>query len=82
VAKKYVYFFGGKQTEGKAEMKAILGGKGANLAEMGNIGVPVPPGFTVTTEACDYYSKHGHKHPPGMMDQVKKNLAKLEKLTG
>ncbi len=82
MAKKTVYFFGGKQTEGKAAMKAILGGKGANLAEMGNIGVPVPPGFTVTTEACDYYSKHGHKHPPGMMDQVRKNLAKLEKLMG
>ena len=82
MAKKYVYFFGGTQTEGKADMKAILGGKGANLAEMGNIGVPVPPGFTVTTEACDYYSKHGHKHPAGLMDQVKKNLAKLEKLMG
>ncbi len=82
MAKKYVYFFGGKQTEGKAEMKATLGGKGANLAEMGNIGVPVPPGFTVTTEACDYYSNHGHKHPAGLMDQVKKNLAKLEKLMG
>ena len=82
MAKKWVYFFGGKQTEGKAAMKALLGGKGANLAEMGNIGVPVPPGFTVTTEACDYYSKHGHKHPPGMMDQVKKNLAKLERLIG
>jgi pyruvate,orthophosphate dikinase len=77
-----VYFFGGKQTEGQADMKAILGGKGANLAEMGNIGVPVPPGFTVTTEACDYYSKHGHKHPAGMMGQVRKNLAKLEKLMG
>jgi len=82
VAKKYVFFFGGKQTEGKAEMKAVLGGKGANLAEMGNIGVPVPPGFTITTEACDYYSKHGHKHPRGMMDQVRRNLGKLEKLTG
>jgi len=82
VGKKYVYFFGGKLTEGKAAMKVLLGGKGANLAEMGNIGVPVPPGFTISTEACDYYSKHGHKHPPGMMDQVKKNLAKLERLTG
>jgi pyruvate, orthophosphate dikinase len=82
VAKKYVFFFGGKMTDGQADMKAILGGKGANLAEMGNIGVPVPPGFTVSTEACDYYSKHGHKHPAGMMAQVKKELAKLEKLTG
>jgi len=82
VAKKYVYFFGGGMTDGQADMKAILGGKGANLAEMGNIGVPVPPGFTISTEACDYYSKHGHKHPPGMMDQVKKELARLEKLMG
>jgi len=82
VAKKYVYFFGGQQTEGKAAMKALLGGKGANLAEMGNIGVPVPPGFTISTEACHYYSKHGHKHPPGLMAEVRKNLAKLEKLMG
>ncbi len=80
--KKYVYFFGGDQTEGKAEMKQVLGGKGANLAEMGNIGVPVPPGFTVTTEACHYYATHQHKHPPGMMKQVRENLAKLEKLMG
>jgi len=81
-SKKYVYFFGGGKTEGKAQMKATLGGKGANLAEMGNIGVPVPPGFTISTEACDYYSKHGHRHPPGLMDQVRKNLGKLEKVMG
>jgi pyruvate, orthophosphate dikinase len=80
--KQYVYFFGGGKTEGKAEMKALLGGKGANLAEMGNIGVPVPPGFTISTEACDYYSKHGHRHPAGLMAQVKKNLAKLEEVMG
>ncbi len=81
-SKQYVYFFGGGKTEGKAQMKATLGGKGANLAEMGNIGVPVPPGFTICTEACDYYSKHGHRHPPGLMDQVRKNLVKLEKVMG
>ena len=81
-SKKYVYFFGGGKTEGKAAMKALLGGKGANLAEMGNIGVPVPPGFTISTEACDYYSRHGHKHPADLMAQVKKNLAKLEKVMG
>ncbi|MFC1452025.1 pyruvate, phosphate dikinase [Verrucomicrobiota bacterium] len=79
---KYVYFFGGRGTEGTAKMKALLGGKGANLAEMGNVGVPVPPGFTITTEACRYYSEHGHKHPPAMMAEVKANLAKLEKLMG
>jgi pyruvate,orthophosphate dikinase len=82
VAEKYIYFFGGDKTEGKAEMKALLGGKGANLAEMGNIGVPVPPGFTITTEACDYYSKHGHKYPSGMKSELKDHLARLEKLMG
>ncbi len=79
---KHVYFFGGGMTEGRADMKPLLGGKGANLAEMGNIGVPVPPGFTITTEACDYYSKHDKNYPPGAMDQVKKALAKLERLMG
>ena len=81
-ANKYVYFFGGGKTDGKASMKALLGGKGANLAEMGTIGVPVPPGFTISTEACNYYSQHGHKHPAGMMNQVKANLATLEKVMG
>ncbi len=52
---KYVYFFGGKKAEGKAEMKTLLGGKGANLAEMVNIGLPVPAGFTITTEVCTAY---------------------------
>ena len=61
MAKKHVYFFGKGQSEGNAKMKAFLGGKGANLAEMAKIGVPVPPGFTISTEVCDYYSKHGHK---------------------
>ncbi|MFO7899050.1 MAG: pyruvate, phosphate dikinase [Planctomycetota bacterium] len=63
-------------------MKGLLGGKGANLAEMGNIGVPVPPGFTISTEACHYYATHDHKHPRGMMKQVRENLAKLETLMG
>ncbi len=53
--RKYVYFFGGKRAEGKAEMKSLLGGKGANLAEMVNISLPVPAGFTITTEVCTYY---------------------------
>ncbi len=81
---KYVYFYGlGKEkTEGDRTQKALLGGKGANLAEMANAGLPVPPGFTISTEACEYYSSHGHKYPPGMLKQVKEQLAKLEKGMG
>ena len=82
--KKYVYFygFGKKNTEGDATMKAILGGKGANLAEMANAGLPVPPGFTISTEACAYFSRHGGKYPTGMFDQVKAQLRKLETKVG
>lgn len=82
MAKKYVYFFGGGKAEGTAEMKKLLGGKGANLAEMTNIGLPVPPGFTITTEVCSYYYKHNQTYPKGLEDQVKKALAKVEKLVG
>ncbi len=83
-SKKYVYFYGisKKYTEGGMQDRAVLGGKGANLAEMANAGLPVPPGFTISTEACAYYSKHDHKYPPGLLDQVKKQLAKLEKHMG
>ena len=56
--RKYVYYFGGKKAEGKAEMKGLLGGKGANLAEMVNIGIPVPAGFTITTEVCTYFTQN------------------------
>ena len=82
--KKYVHFygFGKKHTEGNASMKAVLGGKGANLAEMANADLPVPPGFTISTEACAYFSKHGGQYPAGMMDQVKTCLSKLEKMMG
>ena len=82
--KKYVYFYGygKKNTEGDRSMKPVLGGKGANLAEMANANLPVPPGFTVSTEACAYYSKHGEKYPRGMMDQVRTQLSKLEKKIG
>jgi len=78
--KKYVYFYGfGKEnTEGDATMKAILGGKGANLAEMANAGLPVPAGFTVSTEACAYYASHKGKYPEGMLEQLKTQLKKLE----
>lgn len=83
MAKKYVYFYGGgkKMTEGDRSMRELLGGKGANLAEMSNAGVPVPPGFTVSTEACHYYEEHGN-YPKEMMQQVKRQLAQLEKLEG
>ncbi|GMR04499.1 MAG: pyruvate, phosphate dikinase [Thermodesulfobacteriota bacterium] len=84
--KKHVYFFGGGKAEGKgsdmARMKVLLGGKGAGLAEMTNIGLPVPAGFTITTEVCDYYYKHGKKYPRGFAAEVSKHLKRLEKLVG
>ena len=67
---KMVYYFGKTKTEGKGKEKAILGGKGLNLAEMTSIGLPVPPGFTITTEVCDAYYKSGKKLPKGLMDEV------------
>ncbi len=75
--KKYVYFFG----EGKGDMKSILGGKGAGLAEMTRIGVPVPHGFTISTEACIEYYKNGQKYPQGLEGQTKEYLIKLEKVS-
>ncbi|MBE0425536.1 MAG: pyruvate, phosphate dikinase [Nitrospirae bacterium] len=80
--KKYVYFFGGGKAEGRGAMKNLLGGKGAGLAEMTNLKIPVPAGFTITTEACNEYFKAGKKHPPGMWEQVIKNLKKVEKEMG
>ena len=79
---KYVYFFGGGKAEGKASMKALLGGKGANLADMSSLGLPVPPGFTITTEVCDLFYKLGHKYPPSLEAEVTANIQRLEKLTG
>ena len=79
---KYVYFFGNGKAEGKANMKESLGGKGANLAEMTNIGVPVPPGFTISTLVCDYYYKHGKKYPSGLDKEIDANVKKLEKAMG
>lgn len=80
--KKYVYYFGGKKAEGKAEMKELLGGKGANLAEMVNIGLPVPAGFTITTEVCTAYYANKKKYPKELKEQVLKALAKVEKDMG
>ena len=79
---KYVYFFGGGKSEGNTKMKELLGGKGANLAEMCSLGLPVPPGFTITTETCDKFYKLGRKYPAGMDKQIDANIAKLEKATG
>jgi pyruvate, orthophosphate dikinase len=78
---KYVYFFG-KRTDGNGTMKPLLGGKGANLAEMCRIGLPVPPGFTITTEVCTYYYANGKKYPSALRDQMAAGVAALEKQTG
>ncbi len=79
---KRVYFFGAGKAEGRAEMKALLGGKGANLADMTLVPLPVPAGFTITTETCAEYNNGGQKLPRGLMDEVKLNLAKVEKASG
>ena len=79
---KYVYFFGNGKAEGKAEMKSLLGGKGANLAEMTNIGIPVPAGFTITTEACRAYYEAGERWPEGLEAQIETGLQKLEAAMG
>jgi len=78
---RFVYFFGGGKAEGDGGMKELLGGKGAGLAEMTRIGLPVPAGFTISTECCDYYLKHDHKYPKSLRAEVTKNLARLERVT-
>jgi len=80
--KKYVYFFGNGKAEGDKDMKFILGGKGANLAEMTNLGIPVPAGFTISTEVCKYYYDNGKKYPTDLEAQVSEGLDNLEKTTG
>jgi len=80
--KKFVYFFGAGKAEGRARMKELLGGKGANLAEMTNLKIPVPAGFTITTEVCTHYYKHGRKYPPELKAQVRKAMAAVEKVMG
>ncbi len=77
--RKFVYYFGPGKAEGTAKMKNLLGGKGANLAEMCNLGCPVPAGFTITTEACVYYFKHNEKYPQGLKEEIASNLKRLEK---
>jgi len=82
VKKKYVYFFGAGKAEGKGTQRELLGGKGAGLAEMTNIGLPVPAGFTIAVEACEYFQAHGQKWAPGLEKEIRAQLAKLEKATG
>ena len=79
---KWVYSFGDGEAEGKADMRNLLGGKGANLAEMANLGLPVPPGFTITTEVCTHYYGNGHTYPDDLVAQVEEALARVEKSTG
>ena len=79
---KWVYAFGDGKAEGKSQMRELLGGKGANLAEMSNLGLPVPPGFTITTEVCTYYYAHDKQYPPELKAQVDEALAKVGALTG
>src|SRR5262249_39949749 len=75
---KYVYFFGAGRAEGSSVMRNLLGGKGCELAEMTNLGIPVPPGFTITTQAWAHYNRSGQEMPDGFWDEVRTNLAKLE----
>lgn len=82
MAHKYVYFFGDGKADGNAQMKDLLGGKGANLAEMTNLGIPVPPGFTITTEICRYYYENNLQYPPELKLQVEEALRRLESLMG
>src|SRR3972149_697918 len=82
MAAKRVYFFGGGKAEGNGSMKDVRGGKGAGLAEMTNLGVPVPPGFTVSTEACNLYYKHRGKLPKDLISEIAANLARLERAIG
>jgi pyruvate,orthophosphate dikinase len=79
---QYVYFFGRGKADGRADMKELLGGKGANLAEMTNIGLPVPAGFTLSTEVCTYYDEHDRTYPPELKDQVAEALRKTEEVMG
>jgi pyruvate,orthophosphate dikinase len=82
MAKKYVYFFGAGKAEGNSKMRNLLGGKGCDLAEMTNLKIPVPAGFTITTEVCTAYYANKKKYPPGLKEQVQKGLAQVENAMG
>ena len=79
---KWVYGFGDGRAEGRAEMRNLLGGKGANLAEMSNLGLPVPPGFTITTEVCTHFYASGRNYPVDLEAQVKTAIAEIERIVG
>ena len=79
---KYVYFFGAGKADGGGTMKALLGGKGANLAEMSRIGLPVPPGFTISTDVCTYYYDNKHTYPATLQAEIEKGVAGMEKIMG
>jgi pyruvate,orthophosphate dikinase len=81
-SQKYVYQFGNKKADGDGSMKPLLGGKGANLAEMTRIGLPVPPGFTITTEVCTYYYAHKKTYPKELQAQMNAGMANMEKIMG
>ncbi len=82
MAKRMVYFFGNGKADGNAKMKELLGGKGANLAEMAKLGVPVPPGFTITTEVCTHFYKNRKTYPKGLKEDVQKDMKRVEKIMG
>ena len=82
MAEKSVYAFGGGSAEGDGSQKVLLGGKGAGLAEMSRLGIPVPPGFTIATAVCTYYQDHDGSYPDGLADEVAEHLARVEELTG
>src|SRR5216684_6167747 len=79
---RYVYYFGDGDADGTGKMKPLLGGKGANLAEMTRIGLPVPPGFTITTDVCSYFYAHNRRYPPQLKAEVEAALAKVEESAG
>ena len=79
---EWVYSFGDGHAEGKAAMRNLLGGKGAGLAEMANLGLPVPPGFTITTDVCTYYYGHDKQYPKDLQAQVAKALAQVGRIAG
>src|SRR2546421_5831958 len=79
---KYVYYFGDGRADGTGKMKPLLGGKGANLAEMTRIGLPVPPGFTITTDVCTYYYAHNRAYPASLQAEIEKGVANMERIMG
>src|SRR5579883_3669428 len=79
---KWVYSFGAGHNEGRADMRDLLGGKGANLAEMASIGLPVPPGFTITTEVCTAFYENNRNYPSDLKPQVEEALARVETAVG